>query len=238
MCDATTIAISSLAVGGATAAAGIVGQNEAYDDALADREARSQEMNRRYLETARETTRDVFQQIDTLRIQRDQVRQATFSQIRAVADDARKAMGVTAARNAERGITGRTAQSLVDEFERDFMNFENLKLTELADRNLQYNLEEQAIRNRGQSIINSGMPQPLPTIRAGNPLVPILQGATAGLGVAGTLSSLANTDMLRGLGTAPSPQNYQLPQTNFSTPNPFAVPAQPINPSSFSSVLF
>lgn len=236
MCDATTIAVSSLAVGGATAAAGIVGQNQAYDDAMADRDAQARFNEARFTQTARETTRDVFQQIDTLRIQRDQVRQATFSQIRSVADDARKAMGVTAARNAERGITGRTAQALVDEFERDFYNFESLKLTELQDRNIQYNLEEQAIRNRGQSIINSGYPQPLPTIRAGNPLVPLLQGATAGLGVAGTLSSLANTDMLKGLGTQPG--QFQLPQSNFQTPNPLTVPMQAPAPTTFRAMVF
>ena len=223
MCDATTIAISGLAVGGATAAAGIIGQNEQYNDAIENRNRMAQYNAERYQQTVTETTRDVFQQIDTLRIQRDQVRAATYNQIRSVADDARKAMGVTRARNAERGIKGRAADVLVDEFERDFMNFENMKLTELNERYNQYNLEEQAIRNRGQSIINSGYPQPLPSIRGGNMLVPLLQGATAGIGVAGSLSSIANSDMLKGLGSmgqAPS-NGFSLPQANTFSSNPF-----------------
>jgi len=205
MCEATTIAVSSLAVGGATAAAGIVGQNEQYNDAVENRSRQAQYNAERFQQTVTETTRDVFQQIDTLRTQRDQVRQATYNQIRSIADDARKAIGVTRARNAERGVTGRSADAMIDEFERDFANFEDMKMTELSQRYNQYNLEEQAIRNRGQSIINSGYPQPLPSIRGGNPLVPILQGATAGLGVAGSLTSIANSDALKGLGQFGSP---------------------------------
>jgi hypothetical protein len=223
MCEPTTIALTSLAVAGATTASGIVAQNEQYSDAMSNRSQAAKYGSERYQQAVTETTRDVAQQIDTLRIQRDQVRAATYNQIRSVADDARKAMGVTRARNAERGVKGRAADILVDEFERDFMNFEEMKLMELNERYNQYNLEEQAVRNRGQSIINSGYPQPLPSIRSGSPIVPILQGATAGLGVAGSLTSIANSDALKGLGTmgqTPS-GGLSLPKTNVFSNNPF-----------------
>lgn len=202
MCDAIGIAAASLGVGLASAGAGIVGQNQQYNDAVDARNAADAFAKQRYLENAKETQRDVSQQIDTLRLQHEQVRMQTAAQIKAVSDDARKAIGVTTARNAERGIKGRSSTDQLAEFERDFTEFENLRLAELKDRGYQMNLETLAIRNRGQSIINSGIPQPLPSISAPTPLVPILQGATAGLGVASSLTSIADSDMLKGLKTA------------------------------------
>lgn len=191
--------VSGLAVGGATAAAGIVGQNEQYNDAVEARNAQASYQKERYLETAKTTEADVAMQTDVLYRQYDQVRQQSFAQIRSVAADARRGMAVTAARNAERGIKGRTAQAAIDEFERDFLDFENLRLTELKDRGYQVSLEAQSIHARGQSVINGAYPQPLPTIRGGSPLVPILQGATAGLAVAGSLAAISNTGALAGL---------------------------------------
>jgi len=202
MCDATGIALASLGVGVATAGAGIVGQNQQYGNAVDARNAADAFAKERYLENAKETQRDVSQQIDTLRLQHEQVRMQTAAQIRAVSDDARKAIGVTTARNAERGIKGRSSIDQLAEFERDFTEFENLRLQELKDRGYQMNLETLAIRNRGQSIINSGIPQPLPNILQPSPLVPVLQGATAGLGVASSLNTIANSDMIKGLNTA------------------------------------
>ena len=202
MCDATGIALASLGVGVATAGAGIVGQNQQYGNAVDARNAADAFAKERYLENAKETQRDVSQQIDTLRLQHEQVRMQTAAQIKAVSDDARKAIGVTTARNAERGIKGRSSIDQLAEFERDFTEFENLRLQELKDRGYQMNLETLAIRNRGQSIINSGIPQPLPNILQPTPLVPILQGATAGLGVASSLNTIANSDMIKGLNTA------------------------------------
>lgn len=240
MCEATTIALSSLAVGGATAAAGIVGQNEAYGDAVEAQQRRASFEAERYQKLADETTRDVFQQIETLRTQADQVRQSVFSQIRAVAADARKATGVTRALAAERGVTGRSVEAQIEEFERDFADFENMRLTELKDRRRQYTLEEQAIYNRGQSIINSGYPQPLPPIRGGSPLVPLLQGATTGLSVAGSLASLADSSMLKGLteNMSGGPIGQTIPQTNFQTPNPMTVSSQAVVPTTFKATLF
>lgn len=223
MCEATTISLASLAIGGATAAAGVVGQNEAYGDAVEARNRRAAYDAERFQQTVSETTRDVFQQIETLRVQADQVRQSVFSQIRAVAGDARKAAGVAKAVAAERGVQGRSVEAQIDEFERDFSEFENMRLIELSDRRRQYNLEEQAIRNRGQSIINSGYPQPLPPIRGGSPLVPILQGATAGLSVAGSLSSLADSSMFKGLADPRGPMTPNLPQ-NINTSSVFGGP--------------
>ena len=191
--------VSGLAVGGATAAAGIVGQNEQYANAVETRNAQAAFQTERYLETAKATAADVATQTDVLYKQYDQIRQQSFAQIRGVANDARRGMAVTAARNAERGIKGRTAQAAIDEFERNFLDFENLRLTELKDRGYQVSLEAQAIHARGQSVINGTYPQPLPTIRGGSPLVPILQGATAGLAVAGSLSAISNTCALAGL---------------------------------------
>jgi hypothetical protein len=193
--------VSGLAVGGATAGAGIFGQNAEYNNAVANRNAQAAFMNQRYLETAEAVEKDVNLQTDVLFRQYDQVRQQSFAQIRAVAADARRGMAVTAARNAERGIKGRSAEAAIDEFERDFLDFENLRLTELKDRRAQMSLEAQAIHARGQSVINGAYPSPLPTIQGGSILVPILQGATAGLAVAGSLAAISNSSALAGLGT-------------------------------------
>jgi len=205
MCEPTTIALTSLAVGGATAAAGIVGENQAYGDAVSAQQRRAAYDAERFQTLVTETTRDTFAQIDALRVQSEQVRRSIFNQIRAVASDARKAVGVSRALAAERGVTGRSVDAQIDEFERDFTEFENIRLTELADRRQQYTLEELATRNRGQSIINSGYPQPLNPIRGGSPMVSILQGAPAGLGVAGSLTALARSDMFQGLTNTVSP---------------------------------
>jgi hypothetical protein len=202
MCEPTSIALAALGVGVASAGAGIVGQNQQYGNAVDARNAADAFAKQRYLENAKETQRDVSQQIDTLRLQHEQVRMQTAAQIKAVSDDARKSIGITTSRNAERGIKGRSSIDQLAEFERDFTEFENLRLQELKDRGYQMNLETLAIRNRGQSIINSGIPQPLPNILQPTPLVPILQGATAGLGVASSLSTIANSDMIKGLNTA------------------------------------
>jgi hypothetical protein len=202
MCEPTSIALAALGVGVATAGAGIVGQNQEYGNAVDARNAADAFAKQRYLENAKETQRDVSQQIDTLRLQHEQVRMQTAAQIKAVSDDARKSIGITTARNAERGIKGRSSMDQLAEFERDFTEFENLRLAELKDRGYQMNLETLAIRNRGQSIINSGIPQPLPNILKPSPLVPVLQGATAGLGVASSLTTISQSDMIKGLGTA------------------------------------
>jgi hypothetical protein len=122
---------------------------------------------------------------------------------------------------------------LVDEFERDFVNFESLKLQELDERYSQYNLEEQAVRNRGQSIINSGFPQPLPAIRGGNLLTPILQGATAGIGVAGALSALGDSSALKGLFDA-KPGGMGVVPTQVNTGGVFSGPPMGTNQMAFA----
>lgn len=202
MCEPTSIALAGLAVGGATAGAGIYGQQQEYDNATANSNNMARYGKERYMENAAATQKDVLQQTDTLYQQLDQVRQQSFAQIQAVANDARKGQSVAIARNAERGVMGRSANAAIDEFERTFLEFENLRLTELKDKGAQTDLESLSIHNKGQSIINSGYPQPLPNIIKPSPIVPLLQGASAGLSVASSLSSMANTDALKGLSAA------------------------------------
>jgi hypothetical protein len=63
-------------------------------------------------------------------------------------------------------------------------------MDELDARYRQTIIEAQAIRNRGQSIINQGVPQPLPPVRMPSPIPAILNGATTAISVASALQPL------------------------------------------------
>jgi hypothetical protein len=188
MCD--PISITAAVVGAASTGASIASQNSAARQQADYQNRIGKANNERFALLVEETRRDVGLQTDQIYDNLMEQRKAMMMQVNNVASDALKAAAVMETSYASAGVEGRTVDQAIREFEVDFSNFAVSRLDELDARYRQTIIEAQAIRNRGQSIINQGVPQALPPVMMPSPIPAILNGATTAISVAGSLQSL------------------------------------------------
>ena len=189
MCDATGIAVTSLIMGAGTAIAGGASQSQAasaqnrYTRQLGEAQAEQ------YKLTERSVVRDVGLQIDQLAQREFEQTAATRLELENITKNVRQAAGTTRVAQAAMGVEGRSVDMLHQQFEREIAGFESTAMRNLRNMRYQSNMEAQAIYARGQSILNSGVPAPLPPSATWSPLLNVLQGATVGLQTASALQS-------------------------------------------------
>lgn len=188
MCD--PLSITAAIVGVASSAASITSQNAAAQEQANYNNKLAKANNERFAQTVQEVRRDVGLQTDQLYDNLSEQRRAMLMQVNNVANDALKAAAVMETSYAAAGVEGRTVDQAIREFEVDFGNFAVSRIDELSSRYQQTVTEAMAIRNRGQSIINQGVPQPLPPVIMPSPIPAILNGATTAISVASSLQSL------------------------------------------------
>lgn len=188
MCDVT---LAALAISAATTASTIASQNAQYRSQSAFQGRTAEFQKEMFAKTVQGVREDVHLQTMTLYKGFDEQRRAVFTNVNNVANDAMKAAATTQASFSSSGIEGRTVDQEINEFAADFSRFAASRFDELSARHQQVILEAQGIRNRGQSIINSGVPQPMAPLTPPNPIPAILNGATTGIAVASSLNSLS-----------------------------------------------
>jgi hypothetical protein len=206
MCDPVTIA--AVVVGAASTGASIASQNAAASAQSSYNNKTAKANNERYARTVEETRRDIGLQTDQLYTNYGEQRKAMLMQVNNVTTDALKAAAVMETSYAASGVEGRTVDQAIREFEVDFGNFATSRLDELNSRYNQMLIEAQAIRSRGQNILISGVPQPLPPVMMPSPIPAILNGATTAIGVASSLQSLQGPPGSFGGGSGMSPAQY------------------------------
>jgi hypothetical protein len=161
MCDPV-----SLTVGVATAAASAAAQGAAQSRAAKDQNRYRAQLgsaqNEAYEKTVESVVRDVGLQTDALVAQQQQNIDAQKQQLQGISRDARSASSTMRAIGAEAGVEGRTVEMVHQQFEREVLEFESAATRNISNMTAQVNREAQAIYSRGQSIINSGYPSPLP----------------------------------------------------------------------------
>lgn len=218
MCDATGIAVTSLIMGAGTSIAGGAAQSQAasaqnkYNQQLGEAQLKS------YKETEKAVVRDVGLQIDQLAQREFEQTAATRLELENITKGVRQAAGTTRVAQAAMGVEGRSVDMLHQQFERDIAAFESTAARNIRNFRYQSNMEAQAIYARGQSILNSGVPSPLPPSATWSPLLNVLQGATVGIQTAAALQSF-NTPSGLGAGVSGGAGNSMPQLTPPTAPN-------------------
>jgi hypothetical protein len=189
MCDATGIAVTSLIMGAGTAVAGGVSQSQATRAQNRYNRALGEAALAQYQETEKSVVRDVGLQIDQLAQREFEQTAATRQELENITKNVRQASGSTRVAQAAMGVEGRSVDMLHQQFEREIAGFESSAMRNIRNFRYQSNMEAQAIYARGQSILNSGVPSPLPPAATWSPALNALQGATVGLQTASALQS-------------------------------------------------
>jgi len=161
MCDPVSIAVG-VATSAASAAAQSSAQSKAAKDQNRYRAQLGQSQNEAYEKTVESVRRDIGIQTDTLVAQQQQNIDAQKQQLQGIGRDARQASSTMRAMGAAAGIEGRTVEMVHQQFEREVLEFESVAIRNISNMTAQINREAQSIYARGQSIINSGYPSPLP----------------------------------------------------------------------------
>lgn len=188
MCD--VVVLPSLLIAAASTGASIASQNAQYRAQSAFQGQTAAFQKEMFAKTVAGVRQDVHTQTMTLYKGLEEQKRAVYTNVNNVANDALKAAATMETSFVSAGIQGRTVDQEINEFAADFGRYAASKFDELSARNQQVILEAQSIRNRGQSIINSGVPQPLAPIVPPSPIPAILNGATTGISVASSLQSL------------------------------------------------
>lgn len=179
MCEAV---VTGLIVGGLTSAASITGQAVASSQQNKYLRSQGAAADENYRQTVEAVKRDVGLQTDTLMAQQMETIAQQKQQLQNISLDARAASSAYTALQAETGVEGRTVQMVHDQFEREVLNFSSAAQRNITNYTAQLNREASSIYARGQSIINSGYPAPLPPFQSINFANSILSGAAAGIG--------------------------------------------------------
>lgn len=153
MCEASTLALASLAIGTAQS----IAQYQAAD-AQADAQ---EEYNRRLQENAAQAYQN---DLELLQLQQqqdeDSAQEETFRN--QVAAREAKARAKTAA--GEAGVSGLSVDALLADFDRQEANFKNSVLENLGNRNAQRDAEKNSALTRYQSRVNSAQPVSRPNV--------------------------------------------------------------------------
>jgi len=219
MCEAgTIIGAASLAVGVGTAVAGGVAQSNATKAQNRYNRELGEAALAQYQETEKSVVRDIGLQIDQLAQREFEQTAATRQELENITKNVRQASGSTRAVQGAMGVEGRSVDMLHQQFEREIAGFESTAMRNIRNFRYQSNMEAQAIYARGQSILNSGVPSPLPPAATWSPALNVLQGATTGIQTASALQSFRTP---AGLGAgnpmpavapipSPPPMNYNI----------------------------
>jgi hypothetical protein len=201
MCEAgTIIAAASLAVGVGTAVAGGVSQSKAASAQNRYNRQLGEAALDQYNETEKSVVRDVGLQIDQLAQREFEQTAATRQELENITKNVRQAAGSTRVAQAAMGVEGRSVDMLHQQFEREIAGFESTAMRNIRNFRYQSNMEAQAIYARGQSILNSGVPSPLPPSATWSPVLNALQGATVGIQTASALQSFRDPNGVGGAG--------------------------------------
>lgn len=219
MCDATGIAVTSLIMGAGTAVAGGVSQSQATRAQNRYNRQLGEAGLAQYQETEKSVVRDVGLQIDQLAQREFEQTAATRQELENITKNVRQAAGGLRVTQAAMGVEGRSVDMLHQQFEREIAGFESTAMRNIRNFRYQSNMEAQAIYARGQSILNSGVPSPLPPAATWSPVLNALQGATTGIQTASALQSFRGPNNLGGAGNpmpaiapipSPPPMNYNI----------------------------
>lgn len=178
MCDPVSIGLSTFA---ASMAAQAGAQSSAAKSQNRYRSAMGEAQNKQFEQTVESVQRDIGLQVDTLVAQRLQVIDQQRQELQNITRDARQSSASFRAAQAEMGVEGRTVELAHQQFERDVLDFESAATRNVTNYTAQINREAQAIYSRGQSIINSGYPSPLPPPAQVNYGLIAVNAATSGL---------------------------------------------------------
>lgn len=178
MCNPLAV---GLAVGGATMAAQGIAQSQAAraQNRYLTSQGKAQDEN--YRKTVESVTKDIGLQTDALMAQQTEAIAAQKQQLQGIARDARNASSSFGVAAAEAGVTGRTVDTVHQQFEREVLEFSSAAQRNITNYTAQLNREARAIYSRGQSIINQGYPAPLPPYQSVNYGLIAVQSAVAGL---------------------------------------------------------
>lgn len=180
---------AAIGIGVANAAVGVASQAQAANEQNDYRRRLGISQNKAYQQNVEAVTRDVGLQVDQLARRDIEQANATQNELSNIARNVREASATTRTQQAAAGIEGVSAELLHLQFERDVAEFESTAMRNVRNFRNQSNMEAQAIYARGQSIINSGYPSPLPPAATINPLASVMNGITTGISVYGALSS-------------------------------------------------
>jgi hypothetical protein len=178
MCDPLSI---GLAV--ASTAVSLGSQAKAASDQNKYLRSQGQAADENYRQTVEAVQRDVGLQTDALMAQQMETIAAQKQQLQNISLDARASSAAYTASQAETGIEGRTVQLVHDQFEREVLNYSSAARRNITSYTAQLNREASSIYARGQSIINSGYPAPLPPYQSVNYASSIMNGITQGIGM-------------------------------------------------------
>jgi hypothetical protein len=178
MCDPLSI---GLAV--ASTAVSVGAQAKAASDQNKYLRSQGLAADENYRQTVEAVQRDVGLQTDALMAQQMETIAAQKQQLQNISLDARAASSAYTASQAETGIEGRTVQLVHDQFQREVLNYSSAAQRNMTNYTAQLNREASAIYARGQSIINSGYPAPLPPYQSVNYASSIMNGVTQGIGM-------------------------------------------------------
>lgn len=181
MCDPTGISVG-LIVGGLSAGASIAGQASAASQQNKYLRSQGAAADENYRKTVEAVQKDIGLQTDTLVAQQMETIAQQKQQLQNISLDARASSAAYRALQAETGVEGRTVQMVHDQFEREVLNFTSATTRNITNYTAQLNREAASIYARGQSIINSGYPAPLPPFQSINFASSLLSGAAAGIG--------------------------------------------------------
>ena len=178
MCDPVSIGVG---VAAASIGSSMVTQGMAASQQNRYLRSQGAAADENYKATIEAVQRDIGLQTDALAAQQIETIAAQKQQLQNISLDARAASSAYTASQAETGVEGRTVQMVHDQFEREVLNFSSAAQRNLTNYTIQLNREASAIYARGQSIINSGYPAPLPPYQSINFIGSVLNGVTAGL---------------------------------------------------------
>ena len=179
MCEAVTI---GLIVGGLTAASSVAGQAVASSQQNKYLRSQGKAGDENYRKTIEAVQKDIGLQTDTLVAQQMETIAQQKQQLQNISLDARASSSSYTALQAETGVEGRTVQMVHDQFDREVLNFSSASTRNITNYTAQLNREASSIYARGQSIINSGYPAPLPPFQSVNFASSIMSGAATGIG--------------------------------------------------------
>jgi len=188
MCDPTGITVG-LIVGGLSAGASVAGQASAASQQNKYLRSQGKAGDENYRKTVEAVQKDIGLQTDTLVAQQMETIAQQKQQLQNITLDARSASSSYTALQAETGAEGRTVQLVHDQFEREVLNFTSATTRNITNYTAQLNREASSIYARGQSIINSGYPAPLPPFQSVNFASSIMSGAATGIGAGISASS-------------------------------------------------
>lgn len=187
-----TIAALSVVAAGATAIVAYDAQANAAQEQNRYREELRIAQNKQYEQTIEGVERDVANQIDALTAQKIQQNDAIRRELYGVTNEARAAQGMARAQLASLGVEGNSAFMLHNQFEARLGLFDATAERNRSALYRQLDMEAKSIYARGQSIINSGYPSPLPPAATVSLGTSIMNGVTTGISIFGSLQPFAS----------------------------------------------